>query len=83
MGSSRGLFGIEAQPGTTGKCPPRKTGKGPRTGLFPMGYLRDATGNFTAGLLVLGGCALVGGLVALTLKVNRNLELATAASLAR
>ncbi len=52
-------------------------------GPFLMGYLRDATGNFTAGLLVLGGCALVGGLVALTLKVNRNLELAVAANPAR
>jgi ACS family tartrate transporter-like MFS transporter len=43
-------------------------------GPFLMGYLRDATGNFTAGLLVLGGCALVGGIVAMTLKVNRHLE---------
>ena len=45
-------------------------------GPFLMGYLRDMTGNFTAGLLVLGGCALVGGIVAMTLKVNRHLEVA-------
>ena len=31
-------------------------------GPYMMGYLKDATGNFTAGLLVLGGCALVGGI---------------------
>src|SRR3712207_3495116 len=29
-------------------------------GPYVMGYLKDATGNFTAGLLLLGGCALVG-----------------------
>jgi hypothetical protein len=39
-----------------------------------MGYLKDMTGNFTAGLLVLGGCALVGGIVAMTLKINMQLE---------
>ena len=39
-------------------------------GPYMMGYLKDATGNFTAGLLVLGGCALVGSIVALTFKVN-------------
>ena len=43
-----------------------------------MGYLKDATGNFTAGLLVLGGCALLGSIVALTLKVSRNMEIAGA-----
>jgi ACS family tartrate transporter-like MFS transporter len=45
-------------------------------GPYLMGYLRDTTGNFTAGLLVLGGCALVGGIVAMTLKVNTHLEVA-------
>jgi cyanate permease len=44
-----------------------------------MGYLKDATGNFTAGLLVLGGCALVGSIVALTFKVNPHIEVAGAA----
>ena len=46
-------------------------------GPYVMGYLKDATGSFTAGLLVLGGCALAGGIVALTLKVSRQLEVAT------
>ena len=45
-------------------------------GPYVMGYLKDATGDFTAGLLVLGGCALLGGLVAMTLKVSRHLEAA-------
>jgi MFS family permease len=45
-------------------------------GPYMMGYLKDATGNFTAGLLVLGGCALLGGIVALTLKVSRDMEIA-------
>ena len=31
-------------------------------GPYMMGYLQDATGDFTAGLLVLGGCALVGAI---------------------
>ena len=48
-------------------------------GPYIMGYLKDATGNFTAGLLVLGGCALVGSIVALTLKVSPHLEVASAA----
>ena len=47
-------------------------------GPYVMGYLKDATGSFTAGLLVLGGCALVGGIVAMTLKVSRQLEVAAA-----
>ena len=41
-----------------------------------MGYLRDITGNFTAGLLVLGGCALAGGIVAMMLSVEAHLEVA-------
>ena len=45
-------------------------------GPYMMGYLKDATGDFTAGLLVLGGCALVGGVVALTLRVDKRLEAA-------
>jgi D-galactonate transporter len=47
-------------------------------GPYMMGYLRDATGNFTAGLLVLGGVTLVGGIVAMTLKVSAGLETAAA-----
>jgi MFS transporter, ACS family, tartrate transporter len=49
-----------------------------RPGTYMMGYLKDATGNFTAGLLVLGGCALVGSTVALTFKVNPDIEVAGA-----
>jgi len=45
-------------------------------GPYMMGYLKDLTGNFTTGLLVLGGCALVGGIVALMLKVDTRLEVA-------
>jgi MFS transporter, ACS family, tartrate transporter len=47
-------------------------------GPYMMGYLKDATGNFTAGLLVLGGCALLGSVVALTLRVSRHMEIAGA-----
>jgi cyanate permease len=39
-----------------------------------MGYLRDMTGNFTAGLLVIAACALAGGLVALLLRTDTRLE---------
>ena len=35
-----------------------------------MGYLKDLTGNFTAGLLTLGGFALLGAIVALLLKTS-------------
>ncbi|MHB2204977.1 MFS transporter [Methylobacterium sp. CM6257] len=51
-------------------------------GPYAMGYLKDATGNFSAGLLVLAGCALAGGLVAMTLKVSRHLETVEPAQLA-
>ncbi|AWN50696.1 MFS transporter [Methylobacterium sp. 17Sr1-1] len=47
-------------------------------GPYVMGYLKDLTGTFTAGLLVLGAVTLAGGLVAMTLKVSRDLEDATA-----
>ena len=45
-------------------------------GPYMMGYLKDVTGNFTAGLLVLGGCALAGSVVAMMLKVDTQLEVA-------
>jgi D-galactonate transporter len=48
-------------------------------GPYMMGYLKDLTGNFTVGLLVLGGCAFVGGIVAMTLRVSAHLEVADAA----
>src|SRR3954470_17739676 len=44
-------------------------------GPYAMGYLKDMTGNFTAGLLVLGAFALLGGVMAMTLKINGQLEL--------
>ena len=54
-------------------------------GPYMMGYLKDATGDFTAGLLVLGGIALLGGVIAMTLKINGQLERAEpgASALAR
>jgi len=39
-------------------------------GPYMMGYLHDATGSFSIGLMVLGACALAGGLVALTLRTG-------------
>ena len=45
-------------------------------GPYVMGYLKDLTGNFTTGLLVLGGCALIGAIVTMTLKQNPALETA-------
>ncbi|GJD66439.1 Putative tartrate transporter [Methylobacterium frigidaeris] len=47
-------------------------------GPYVMGYLKDLTGTFTAGLLVLGAVTLAGGIVAMTLKVSRDLESAVA-----
>ncbi len=51
-------------------------------GPFVMGYLKDRTGSFTDGLLVLGACTLAGGIVAMTLTVSRDLERARAAKAA-
>jgi MFS transporter, ACS family, tartrate transporter len=45
-------------------------------GPYMMGYLKDLTGDFTAGLLLLGGCALVGGLTVLRLRTDARLEAA-------
>ena len=39
-------------------------------GPYAMGYLKDLTGNFTAGLLLLGGCALIGALVSISLRID-------------
>jgi MFS transporter, ACS family, tartrate transporter len=39
-----------------------------------MGYLKDLTGSFTIGLLVLGGCAIVGAVTALSLRIDANVE---------
>jgi cyanate permease len=35
-----------------------------------MGYLKDLTGNFTAGLLLLAGCAIVGAIVVMSLRID-------------
>jgi hypothetical protein len=39
-----------------------------------MGYLKDLTGNFTAGLLLLAGCALAGAIVAVMLRIDARRE---------
>jgi cyanate permease len=47
-------------------------------GPYVMGYLRDLTGNFTAGLLVIAVVTFIGGLVALLLRADTRLEAAHA-----
>ena len=39
-----------------------------------MGYLKDATGSFTAGLILLGLAALAGAIATMTMRVNPQLE---------
>ena len=39
-------------------------------GPYAMGYLKDMTGNFTAGLLLLAGCALLGAIVVVLLRID-------------
>jgi hypothetical protein len=43
-------------------------------GQFAMGYLKDLTGNFTVGLLLLPGCAVLGAAVVLTLRIDAKRE---------
>src|SRR6201990_1241584 len=43
-------------------------------GPFAMGYLKDLTGNFTAGMLRLAGCSIVGAAVALSLRIDAKRE---------
>jgi len=43
-------------------------------GPFAMGYLKDATGGFTAGLLLLALMGLIGALVAIRLRIDPLLE---------
>src|SRR5580698_661701 len=43
-------------------------------GPFLMGYMKDLTGNFTVGLLLLAGCALVGAGVSATLRIDQRRE---------
>ena len=47
-------------------------------GPYVMGYLKDATGSFTIGLILLGLTALAGGIAGLTLRINPKLEQAGA-----
>jgi ACS family tartrate transporter-like MFS transporter len=46
-------------------------------GPFAMGYLKDLTGNFTIGLLLLAGCAIVGAAVVMSLRIDVRREQAT------
>jgi len=43
-------------------------------GPFLMGYMKDLTGNFMVGLLLLAGCALVGAVVSATLRIDQRRE---------
>jgi D-galactonate transporter len=43
-------------------------------GPYAMGYLKDLTGNFTMGLLLLGGCALVGAIVVMLVRIDARRE---------
>jgi cyanate permease len=43
-------------------------------GPFAMGYLKDLTGGFTAGLLLLAAMGLLGAIVALKLRIDPVLE---------
>jgi ABC-type cobalamin transport system permease subunit len=39
-----------------------------------MGYPKDLTGSFTAGLLLLAGCALAGAIVVVMLRIDARRE---------
>src|ERR1700692_382330 len=43
-------------------------------GPFAMGYLKDLTGNFTVGLLLLAGCAVLGAAVVVSLRIDAKRE---------
>ena len=43
-------------------------------GPYAMGYLKDLTGNFTAGLLLLAGCAVLGAAVVVSLRIDAKRE---------
>jgi MFS family permease len=43
-------------------------------GPFAMGYLKDASGTFTVGLLLLAGCALLGAAVVVSLRIDAKRE---------
>jgi ACS family tartrate transporter-like MFS transporter len=46
-------------------------------GPFAMGYLKDLTGDFTVGLLLLAGCALLGAAVVVSLRIDVKREQST------
>jgi MFS transporter, ACS family, tartrate transporter len=46
-------------------------------GPYAMGYLKDLTGNFTAGLLLLAGFALFGATVVMSLRIDVRREQAS------
>src|SRR6202044_393112 len=43
-------------------------------GPYAMGSLKDLTGNFTAGFLLLAGCALVGSIVVVMVRIDARRE---------
>ncbi len=43
-------------------------------GPFAMGYLKDLTGNFTVGLLLLAGWAVLGAAVVVNLRIDAKRE---------
>ena len=43
-------------------------------GPYAMGYLKDLTGNFTVGLLLLAGCAVIGAAVVVSLRIDARRE---------
>jgi ACS family tartrate transporter-like MFS transporter len=52
-------------------------------GPYAVGYLRDATGGTTAGLLVLAGCYVMAGVVTLIVGHDRRVEIAEEPAAAR
>jgi hypothetical protein len=68
--------------GTTGKHGKRRRAAGWRAkaaplgnlsgfaGPYAMGYLKDLTGNFTIGLLLLAGCAVLGAAIVSRLRID-------------
>jgi MFS transporter, ACS family, tartrate transporter len=46
-------------------------------GPYAMGYLKDLTGNFTTGLLLLAGCAVVGAAAVMSLRIDVRREQAS------
>jgi ACS family tartrate transporter-like MFS transporter len=46
-------------------------------GPYAMGYLKDMTGTFTTGLLLLAGCAVFGAAVVVSLRIDVRREQST------